>query len=194
MSASRPAGTTPVAIFGTARGISRSDCPTGGTHRVRRAPLGARRHLRSRPADLPCGSRPPNPFPAMSAPPGALIASASAPRRAPTFPAALACPFFAAGCAAQSRGGFARPRAAEWLHPQAAWPRKPPRGPRSRAGGHALPRAAEWLHPQAGWLGGRRRLRAGRRISSDECAASGGRHWVPSPPGPSDALASPIQP
>jgi len=75
MSASRPASATPVAIFETARGISRNECPTGGTHRVRRAPPGARRHLRSRPADLPCGSRPPNPFPAMSAPPGALIAN-----------------------------------------------------------------------------------------------------------------------
>jgi len=75
MGASRPAGTTPVAIFGTVRGISRNNCPTGGTHRVRRAPLGARRHLRSRPADSPCGSRPPNSFPAMSAPPGAPVAS-----------------------------------------------------------------------------------------------------------------------
>ena len=70
--------------FEVARGISSNECssrpgaPPGDRRypfRVLRASPGAHRHLWARPEDLPCGSRPPNPFPAMSAPPGALIAS-----------------------------------------------------------------------------------------------------------------------
>ena len=141
-----------------------------------------------------CSSLPPW---AVGLPSGRFGCVVSEPRWVPAFPAALAR-FFAVGCVAYiaRRAAVGSPG----LVPRSGYTRRqlgresPPVAPRSRAGGHALPRAAEWLHPQAGWLGGRRRLRAGRRISSDECAASGGRHWVPSPPGPSDALASPIQP
>ena len=78
---------------------------------------GAHRRLWARPEDLPCGSRPPNPFPAMSAPPGALIAP-----------------------------------------------------------------------------GGHRRVPVATPEPRLEGFPNGGRHWVPAPPGPSDALASPTQP
>ena len=44
MGASYPAGTPPVVTLEVARGISSNECPTGGTHRVRRAQPGDRRY------------------------------------------------------------------------------------------------------------------------------------------------------
>jgi len=112
-------------------------------------------------------------YPGPRVPPGALVAPggiypaarplvASSPAEAPARPmlrsargpwvyppddsgASLLSP-------AESRGGFARPRAAEWLHPQAAWPSSPPVALGSWRPRFARPPAAV---PRGGYPAGR---------------------------------------